>query len=211
MFFANSNIIMQFLGYIIIILLSGLIGFITITVVIKLLFKPLKPVKLLGLTIQGILPRYQPDIINGIAKMAAKEFDSFNIEEKIANPQVFEKIKPEIEEHIDDFLRNKLKVVFPILGNFIGDKTINQLKQAFLNELETMFPTLMKSYAAKLKDDINVERLITTRLNLYSSENIEAIIYKNAGGKIKMMQAAAYMFGCIIGLIQVLIAISIAK
>jgi len=71
-----------------------------------------------------------------------------DIEQKIISAENLEKLKPEIEKHLDDFLNHKLREVFPILSKFIGVKTINQLKDAFLTELETIFPVMINRYMA---------------------------------------------------------------
>ncbi len=56
-----------------------------------------------------------------------------DIEEELPVPNL-EKLKPEIEKHVDAFLNQKLREVFPILSKFIGVKTTNQLKDSFLLE-----------------------------------------------------------------------------
>ena len=41
-----------------------------------------------------------------------------DIEQRITSAENLEKIKPEIEKHIDAFLNKKLRDVFPILSKF---------------------------------------------------------------------------------------------
>jgi hypothetical protein len=38
----------------------------------------------------------------------------------------------------------------PMIGMFIGEKTINELKAVFITELESLFPVIMKSYLGNL-------------------------------------------------------------
>ena len=79
-----------------------------------------------------------------LGQVVGKELLSFDeIEEKITDPENLQKLRPDIEAHIDHFLRNKLKDVFPMLATLMGEKTILQLKDAFLLELESLFPVLM--------------------------------------------------------------------
>ena len=53
--------------------------------------------------------------------MVSKELLSFaDIEQKITSTENLEKIKPDIEKHVDDFLNHKLRDVFPILLNLLG-------------------------------------------------------------------------------------------
>ena len=128
---------MNWTGYIITVLLSTFTGWITTWIAIKMLFHPRKPIKILGLTIQGIFPKNQRLIAEKLGQVVGKELLSFDeIEQKVTNPENLQKLRPDIEHHIDNFLRNKLKDVFPMLSMLIGEKTILQLKDAFLLELE---------------------------------------------------------------------------
>ena len=61
------------------------------------------------------------------------------LKEKVTDPENLNKLKPEIETHIDSFLREKLKETFPMLSMFIGDKTINQLKSCFFTGIGNPF------------------------------------------------------------------------
>ena len=142
---------MQWTNYIIPVLLSTFTGWVTTWIAIKMLFHPRNPVNILGFKLQGIFPKNQQLIAQKLGQVVSKEFLSFaEIEAKVTNPGNLQMLKPEIEKHIDKFLREKLTDLFPMLSMFIGDKTINQLKAAFLMELESLFPILMKSYMTKL-------------------------------------------------------------
>ncbi|MES2430923.1 MAG: DUF445 family protein [Bacteroidota bacterium] len=194
---------MHWTGYLIIILLTAFTGWFTTWIAIKMLFHPRKAAKIFGMTVQGILPKNQPQIAQKIGLVVNKEFLSFDaIEQKITNPENLEKLRPDIEAHIDHFLRNKLKDVFPMLSMFIGDKTINQLKEAFLMELESLFPVLMKNYMGKLQEDLNLEQLIRDKIADYPLENLEEVINRLSK---KEFQLLGITTGLIVGIIQVLI------
>ena len=121
-------------------LLTAFTGWAVIRLLLKMLFRPLHPKKLFGYTWQGILPGQKFSIADKIGKYVATEFSSFDaIEQKIGDPKNFEKVKPLIETHIDDFLRNKLKEQMPMISMFIGDKTINTLKTVFIKQVFDLF------------------------------------------------------------------------
>ena len=138
---------MTWTHYIFPVLISAFTGWVTTWIAIKMLFHPRKPIHIMGIKIQGIFPKNQLLIAQKLGQVVSRELLSFaEIEKKVTDPENLSKLKPEIEKHIDSFLRDKLKDTFPMLSMFIGDKTINQLKAAFLMELESLFPVLMKSY-----------------------------------------------------------------
>src|SRR5258708_21170537 len=111
--------------------------------------------QILGFTLHGVFPKRQRQIAESLGKIVGQELLSFgDIEQTITDPGNVQKILPLAEEHIDHFLRSKLKETMPMISLFIGDKTINQLKEVFMKELEELFPVIMKNYVANLKHDL---------------------------------------------------------
>jgi len=199
---------MHLTGYIFTIILSTFTGWITTWVAIKMLFHPRKPIKIFGITIQGIFPKNQRAIAEKLGQVVGKELLSFaEIEQKVTNPENLQKLRPDIEAHVDNFLRNKLKDVFPMLSMFIGDKTITQLKDAFLVELEALFPVLMKNYMNKLQHDLDLEKIVTEKVAGFSSGKLEDILNQITKKEFQFLEIIGGIFGFVIGLVQVLVAL----
>lgn len=199
---------MHISGYIITVLLSAFTGWITTWIAIKMLFHPRKPIKVFGFTLQGIFPKNQRLIAEKLGQVVGKELLSFSeIEQKVTSPENLQKLKPEIEAHVDNFLHNKIKEVFPMLAMFIGEKTINQLKDAFLLELENLFPVLMKNYMGKLQQDLDLEKIVTEKVASFSSEKLEDILNQITKKEFQFLEFIGGFFGLLIGLVQVLVAV----
>ena len=193
-------------SYILPLFLSCFTGWLTAWVLVKLLFHPRKPLSLGRFKLQGIIPKKQQVIAQQLGKLVSKEFLSFaELKEKVTNPDNLNKLKPEIESHIDIFLREKLKDTFPMLSMFIGDKTINQLKAAFLMELENLFPILMKSYMTRLEQDLDLENLVIEKVAGFSLEKAEALLNQSAKRTFLYIQLIGVFIGLITGLLQLFI------
>ena len=196
---------MYWYNYLVTILLSAFIGWGIIWFAIKMLFHPRYPVNILGYKLQGIFPKNQSKIAGELGKMVSTDLLPFDdIEKHLTSPDNLQKIKPEIEKHIDAFLNKKLKDVFPILSKFIGERTTNQLKVAFMNELEVMFPALMDQYMSKLKNDIDLEKIVVEKVSGFSIERLENIMTRITKKEFRFLEVAGGVFGGIIGIIQVL-------
>jgi uncharacterized membrane protein YheB (UPF0754 family) len=181
--------------YVIIPLTSALIGWLTIWVTIKLLF-------------QRVIPQRRPELAQKLGRLVSNELLSFNdIEEKITHPDSVKKILPQVETHIDSFLRQRLKEVFPMISMFIGDKTISQLKQVFMNELETLFPVVMKNYVSNLKQDLDLERIVTDKIMAFSGRQNLSAISQSLSKEFRMAGLLGAGIGLIIGLLQVILII----
>ena len=187
---------MPWTHYIIPVLLSTFTGWITTWIAIKLLFHPRRPVNVLGIKIQGIFPKNQLLIAQKLGQVVSKELISFaEIEAKVTDPENLKKLRPEIEKHVDSFLREKLKETFPMLSMFMGEKTIGQLKAAFLMELENLFPVLMKSYMTKLEQDLDLEKIVTEKVAGFSSNKLEDILDQITKKEFKFLEFVGGVFG----------------
>lgn len=189
-------------------LISAFIGWFTNWVAIKMLFHPKEPKRILGITFHGIFPKRQKIFAEKLGKMISAEFLSFeDIAEKIANPQNLKKLMPMIEDHVDKFLRNKLSDEMPFLSLFIGDKTIASLKKIFMQELEILFPQLMKSYAGHLQEELDLEMIVTEKVSAFSSDKLENILYQIMSKEFRFVEILGGVIGFIIGIVQVLITL----
>lgn len=188
--------------------ISAFIGWVTNWVAIKMLFHPREPKRFLGITFHGIFPKRQQQFAEKLGKLVSAEFLSFSdIEQKISSPDNLKKIMPMIEAHIDDFLRHKLSNEMPILSMFIGDKTINSLKEVFMKELEILFPQVMKQYAANLKTELDLEHIVIQKVSNFSSDKLEEILYQIMSKEFRFVEIIGAVIGFIIGVVQVAITV----
>lgn len=187
-------------------LISAFIGWVTNWVAIKMLFHPREPKKVLGITFHGIFPKRQQQFAEKLGKIVSNEFLSFaDIEEKITNPENLKKIMPMIEEHVDHFLRVRLSDEMPVISMFIGDKTIGKVKAAFMSEIESLFPKVMKQYTGNLKSELDLEAIVTKKVSSFSSDKLEEVLYQIMSKEFRFVEIIGGVIGFIIGVVQVLI------
>jgi uncharacterized membrane protein YheB (UPF0754 family) len=190
---------------------SALLGWLINHLLIKTVFHPGQPRKILGITIQGFFPAKKNKIAEDIAVLVSQEFFSFKeIEEKITHPESFQKIMPQVEQHIDNFLKVKLPQSMPVISMFVGDKTIAQLKTVFISELELLFPEIIKSYMSKLQEDTDMKKIIEEKIMSFPNKKIETLVMTALGKELGWIKTIGAITGFLIGLIQVVITLIIA-
>jgi len=205
----NYSLLIQLL---VIPIISAFIGWFTNWIAIKMLFHPREPKRILGITFHGIFPKRQKIFAEKLGKMISAEFLSYeDIEEKIANPKNLEKLMPMIEEHVDNFLKNKLSDEMPFLSLFIGSKTIKSLKKTFMQELEILFPQIMKRYAGHLEEELDLEKIVIDKVSAFSTDKLEDILYQIMSKEFRFVEILGGVIGFIIGIVQVLITYFLPK
>ncbi|MFM2139271.1 MAG: hypothetical protein RJA57_1578, partial [Bacteroidota bacterium] len=166
------------------------------------------PRSILGITFQGIFPKRQKQFAERMGQVVSSEFLSFtDIEDKISDPANLRKIFPMIESHVDEFLRVRLSDQMPVISMFIGEKTIGRLKEAFMAEIETLFPPVMKRFAGNLQADLDLEQIVTAKVSGFSSDKLETILYQIMSRELRFVEWVGAVIGFLIGLLQVLITL----
>lgn len=187
-------------------LISAFIGWFTNYLAIKMMFHPRLPVRFAGITIQGIFPKRQEQFALKLGKLVSDELLSFrDIETRITNPRNLDEVLPVIEGHIDEFLRVKLSKSMPVVSMFIGDKTVNQLKGIFMEELQIILPEVMKSYMDKLRSELDLELIVVEKVKAFSSDKLESILFQIMAREFRFIEIIGGVLGFLIGLLQILI------
>lgn len=185
-------------------IISAFIGWFTNWIAIKMLFHPRQPKKVLGIVIHGIFPKRQQQFAEKLGRLVSEELLSFEeIAKKLADPANVEKLLPFIDAHIDQFLKVKLKESMPVVGMFIGEKTVSQLKSVFIEELTQLFPGLMEQYMTNLQDQLDLEKIVIDKVRGFSSEKLETILQQIMAKEFRFVELIGAVLGFLIGMLQV--------
>ncbi|MBZ0098186.1 MAG: DUF445 family protein [Taibaiella sp.] len=188
--------------------ISAFIGWFTNWVAIKMLFHPKKPVNILGLKVQGIFPKRQAQFAQKLGTLVATELIHFDeIAAKLKDPEQLQALNPTIEAHIDTFLRIRLKEKIPVVAMFIGDNTINKLKDGMMEEISVLLPDVIDRYTQGLSEKIDIEQMVTEKVAAFSSDKLEEILNAIMKKEFRFVEILGGVLGFIIGLLQVAISL----
>ena len=70
------------------------------------------------------------------------------------NSKSFESLTPFIEAQLDVFFKERLVQKMPVISMFIGDKTISQLKEVFIDEINLLFPQITTQLTPLMKEQL---------------------------------------------------------
>ena len=176
---------------------------------VQILFHPSTPKKFLGIRFQGILPKNQKQIATTLGNLASEGIKPYisELEASITSPSNIDKMMPFVEKHIDHFLRVKLAERMPVISMFIGESTIAELKSVFIEELQDLFPELMKNYIDGMKEDLEVEKLIATKIESIKTDRLEYILNNTLRKQLAYYKTLSIALGFIFGLLQLTIVI----
>ncbi len=188
-------------------LFSAFFHWLTIRLALKLLFHPKQPKRILWFTIQGVFPKRQKQFANSLGQLVSQELLSFeDIAGKVTKPENIQAIMPLVEAKVDDFLRHKLSDAMPVISMFIGDKTIDKVKEVFMTELQSMFPQMLEQYMGKLQSELDLEKIVVDKVNGFSTDKLEEILQKIMNKEFQFVEIIGGVLGLLIGIVQVIIS-----
>jgi uncharacterized membrane protein YheB (UPF0754 family) len=187
---------------------SAFVGWFTTWLAFYMLFHPRNPKRIFGVTIQGIFPKRQKVFATKLGAVVGKELLHFDeIASQIKDPEALAKLMPGIEQHIDLFLNEKLKEKLPVIGMFVGQGTMAKIKEGLLEEINLMLPEVISQYADNLSQKIDVEKMVTEKVNNFSSDKLEEILSSVLKKEFRLVELICGVFGFLIGLLQLGLAL----
>ena len=192
------------------ILISGAIGWITNWVAIKMLFRPHKEINLGLFKIQGLIPKRKSEIGSGIANIIQNELISVkDVISNIDREEFSKRLNSLIDDVLDKNLKKKVKEKFPLLQMFFTDKVAkdvgNTIKDIVMENQEKIFE-IFSNYA---EENIDFEVIISDKISNFSLDKLEEIITLLANKELKHIEVIGAILGMLIGAVQYLITLII--
>lgn len=189
-------------------IIGGLIGYLTNVVAIKLIFRPINPIKIpiLNIEIMGMIPKRKSEIAATIGQIISEQF--LSIDEIIDGI-----ITDEDKDNIINYIKLKIKLILDEKMTLIPG-TIKLLVQNYISdiiedEIKSSIDELSKEIIIKANNRINIEEIVKNKINeldLYELEEIILTIVKN---ELRHIEILGLILGFFIGIIQGIITIFI--
>ena len=192
------------------VLISGAIGWITNWVAIKMLFRPHKEINFGLFKIQGLIPKRKAEIGTGIASIIQNELISVkDVISNIDREEFSKRLNSLIDDVLDKNLKKKVKEKFPLLQMFFTDKVAkddrNTIKDIVMENQEKKFE-IFSNYA---EENIDFEVIISDKISNFSLDKLEEIITLLANKELKHIEVIGAILGMLIGAVQYLITLII--
>ena len=200
---------MDFLKILLLAIIGGIIGYITNVIAIKLIFRPIEPVRLpiINKEFIGLIPKRKTEIAKNIGKIIEDEFLSVEdlikkaITEKDKEDILFY-IKFRIEKVVDEKISQSpfgFMGISKVVNDFISEHIDEELKDG-IDELSNELIT-------KASERINISQMVEDKINELDLYKLEEIILSIVKKELKHIEVLGLVLGFFIGIIQGIIVI----
>ncbi len=196
---------MEIIRFFIMVLIGGLIGWLTNKVAIKMLFRPVNPIRILFFTFQGVFPKRKDIMAISLADTIEKELLSKEvILNKIMNEENLENIKKQVSDALLVKVTNKIP---SMVRMFLGSNVDQMMKDFFEKEGDSLFDELIDKFKETGLENLNIREIVVERINDLDFIEFEKIIFGLMNRELKHIEIIGLVLGSLIGIVQYAITV----
>ncbi len=182
---------------------SGLIGYVTNYIAVVMLFRPHKPWGLLGIKLQGLVPRRQKEIARSLGAMIERDLLSHeDIQKALKSVETADEASSFLNEQIDLFVQ-KLAAQNPMVGMFMQGPLLDQVKGLLRDQMAEKFPALVERIVERAEHSLDVSEIVRTKVEAFDLTKLESIIHEVSARELKTIELLGGVLGFLVGVVQV--------
>lgn len=185
-------------------LLGGVIGYITNRIAVKMIFRPIRPRRFLGITVQGLIGRRQADLARSIGSVVGDHlvshkdivasFEKVDLESLLAD--VLDRgMTPRVEE-----LRS-----LPLIGGFLTKERVEGLRGSIVTGILEHRELVYERLEVAVQRGLDIEKLVREKVAAFPVEKLERLVLQVAARELRAIEWLGGVLGVLIGVVQVLV------
>ncbi len=164
---------------------------------------------ILGVIFDNLLPIFKPKIAKSLGMTVQTQLSADALSNKLSEAKVIDNLKPTIEKSLDNLLRVRIEEKIPMINALLGDKTINKIKDAVMEELEASAPNMLQKLVEQLGEKYPPAKLVEQHIMSMDERAVVASIKQSLRPQLKLANLAGVLLGFTIGVAMVLTLLGI--
>jgi len=184
-------------------LVCGLIGWLTNRLAVKMLFRPKKPIRILGLTVQGVFPKRQRALAVNLGAMVEQELISHeDVTALIRDPSFEARFHAVADAYVERLINERLPAAIPMAAMFLNDQVRDKIRELISEQLVRFIPKVLDIAAKELEDQLDVGELVRKKVEDFSIEELETMLESIMKREFRFIEYLGGVLGALIGLLQ---------
>lgn len=182
--------------------IGGVIGWSTNWLAVKMIFRPIKPRRFLGIRIQGLVGKRQGDLAKAIGRVVGTHLiehkDIVRGLNKLDLGAIFVTV-------LEKGLASKLQELrsLPLIGGFLNESRIADIRASIVSSILEHKESLLDEVERGLGKGLDVPAIVEKKVAGFAIEKFEALILEVASRELRAIEVLGGVLGVAIGLLQV--------
>jgi uncharacterized membrane protein YheB (UPF0754 family) len=189
-------------------LIGALNGWFTTWLAIRMLFRPRKPLRILGYLYQAPLPRRQAEIAERVGAIVEEELLSYaDIRTQVVTPAFLRQVNSAIEAKIGQMLAERRATLPSLVQKLLVDELLVRMQHVLAREVSRHLPQLIDQMFVLLSTNVSMQRLIAQKVAAFELERLEEVVFSLAAKELRLIELLCGALGLLIGLCQLVFAL----
>ncbi|MEC8651135.1 MAG: DUF445 family protein [Planctomycetota bacterium] len=182
--------------------IGGLIGLTTNWLAVTMIFRPVKPRRLLFFKLHGLMARRQADLAKAIGRVVGEHLVEHKDVVKSLNKLDFGGILGKV---LDRGLAPKIQELrsLPLIGGFLTEERIADIKQSITDSIMEHRESVLDEVEKGLSKGLDVPKLVEEKVAAFEILKLERLVLEVASRELRAIVVLGGVLGVIIGLLQV--------
>ena len=187
-------------------LISAFVGWVTNMVAVRMLFRPRRSFRVLGIELQGLVPRRQAELAASIGHTVESHLiGPEDVRQALTQPEALAGIRDVLRQPVADFVDQRLKQIHPMIGMFLTGSLKQKIEDLILGEMETLLPVLGERMLDNVTSQMDFQKIVEERVRAFDLDKLEAMILDVSRRELRAIELLGGVLGFLIGLVQLAI------
>lgn len=153
------------------------IGFASDWLALQMLFHPKQPVKILGLTYQGLFLRRQQEVSRDYARLVADQIITpANIWQAILEGPGSDRLFTLVQKHVEQMVDEQAGIARPLVAFAIGSRRYQDMKKSVTAKLVETLPQTLRHVDNYAEGAMDIRNTLMERMQKLSPEEFEGML-----------------------------------
>lgn len=183
---------------------GGIVGLVSDWTALQMLFRPLYPVKVLGLTVQGRFIARQKEVARDYAELVARELlTPANMIEQILHGPFADRVVDLLQRHVKAATDEQLGLARPLVVYAMGSARYEEIRQYLVKRIIEFIPEASRHVESYAMDALDINNTVVARMDLLTPEEFEGMLRPAFKEDEKTLVLCGAVLGFLIGELQV--------
>lgn len=182
-------------------LIAAATGYFTNFIAVRMLFRPRREFRFLGLRFQGLIPKRRTEIAHSVGDTVEQHLISHDdIRRVLESPEVDARIRETLNERFDDFIENGLKGLNPMVAMMLNGPIVEKIKSLLMKEIVSAVGPMTEGVMDTLEEQLDFKQMVVDKIENFDLDLFEQIVLRIASRELRAIEFLGAALGLVIGL-----------
>jgi uncharacterized membrane protein YheB (UPF0754 family) len=190
--------------------IGGVIGYVTNWIAVKMIFRPIRPVSVLGIRVQGLVGKRQRELAQSIGRVVGGHLLSHEDVVEAFGKLDFDKILGQV---LESGLAPKIAQLraLPLIGGFLTQERVEDIKRSLIQGVLDRREIVLNHLEDAVENGLDIAAVVERKVSEFSVETMERLILEVARRELRAIEILGGVLGVVIGIGQVLLLWALEK